>query len=145
MSVVVMVNEKFREGVPTWEVLSSNLLLIYQPSYCIPQKVHLLIIKNVLSFILQSFKQNPQHFHGFFQHIMEISLADDVCMHQSYMMLVASYFTKNVTVSVFFLNNNYYSIVIFLLQVLTIREQSIILTFLIHCFNSLVGSFNFLI
>jgi len=65
MSIVVMVNEKFREGVPPWE----------------------------------SFKKNPQHFHGFFQRIMEISLAEE--------------------------------------DVLSIREQSIILVFLIHCFNSL--------
>lgn len=38
-------------------------------------------LSNVLSFILQSFKQNPQQFHGLFQRIMEISLADeDVCI-----------------------------------------------------------------
>nr|XP_058954982.1 RNA helicase aquarius-like [Pocillopora verrucosa] len=65
MSVIVMVNEKFREGVPPWE----------------------------------SFKQNPEEFHGFFQRIMEISLADE--------------------------------------DMVTIKEQSIVLTFLIHCFNSL--------
>lgn len=65
MSIVVMVNEKFREGVPPWE----------------------------------AFKQNPQQFHGFFQRMMDISLADA--------------------------------------DVLSIREQSIILVFLIHCFNSL--------
>lgn len=65
MSVIVMVNEKFREGVPPWE----------------------------------SFKQNPEQFRGFFQRIMEISLANE--------------------------------------DVVTIKEQSIVLTFLIHCFNSL--------
>ncbi|XP_015770296.1 PREDICTED: intron-binding protein aquarius-like, partial [Acropora digitifera] len=65
MSIMVMVNEKFREGVPPWE----------------------------------TFKAKPQHFRDFFQSIMELSLSDN--------------------------------------EVLSVREQSIILVFLIHCFNSL--------
>ncbi|XP_067030979.1 RNA helicase aquarius-like [Acropora muricata] len=65
MSIMVMVNEKFREGVPPWE----------------------------------TFKAKPQHFRDFFQSIMELSLRDN--------------------------------------EVISVREQSIILVFLIHCFNSL--------
>lgn len=65
MSIVVLVNEKFRQGVPPWE----------------------------------SFKQHPEQFHGFFQRIMDMSLADE--------------------------------------EILSIREQSVILVLLIHCFNSL--------
>ncbi|XP_068744918.1 RNA helicase aquarius-like isoform X2 [Montipora capricornis] len=49
---------------------------------------------------VQTFKQNPQHFHGFFQHIMELSLSDE--------------------------------------ETISSKEQSIILVFLIHCFNILV-------
>ena len=37
--------------------------------------------KNKSLFILQSFKEKPQQFHGFFQRIMEISLAsEEVCI-----------------------------------------------------------------
>ena len=34
MSVVVMVNEKFREGVPPWEVINFNYLIIKSAINC---------------------------------------------------------------------------------------------------------------
>ena len=111
------------------------------------------MVNNVLLFFVQTFKQNPQHFHGFFQRIMEISLADeDVCMILGHRQ-GQSIFNK-INTKILSLFNFYYwfhlmphfSISVYLLwpvaafffQVLSIREQSIILVFLIHCFNSLV-------
>lgn len=65
ISIVVMINEKFRERVPSWE----------------------------------PFKKLPEHFPGFFQQVLETSLSEDPGV--------------------------------------SIKEQTFLLVFLNHCFNSL--------
>ncbi|XP_077992997.1 RNA helicase aquarius-like [Glandiceps talaboti] len=65
LSIAVMINEKFREKVPAWQV----------------------------------FKNNPEHFPAFFRKVLELSLAEE--------------------------------------SVISIREKALLLTFIIHCFNSL--------
>ncbi|XP_071786990.1 RNA helicase aquarius-like [Asterias amurensis] len=66
LSIVVLINEKFREGVPPWEACKSK----------------------------------PEHFPGFFRQVMEFCLEDDEAK-------------------------------------VNIKEQTILMGFLIHCFNSL--------
>ncbi|XP_022090524.1 intron-binding protein aquarius-like [Acanthaster planci] len=66
ISILVMINEKFREGVQPWEAC----------------------------------KAKPEHFAGFFRHVMELCLEEDAAL-------------------------------------VGIKEQTILMGFLIHCFNSL--------
>ncbi|XP_006823851.1 RNA helicase aquarius [Saccoglossus kowalevskii] len=65
LSIAVMINEKFREKVPAWQV----------------------------------FKKNPDHFPAFFRKVLDLSVADE--------------------------------------STISIREQSVLMSFIIHCFNSL--------
>lgn len=102
MSICCMVNEKFRENVPAWEVRAevwrvlkstSARLLCSECSEC-----------NVKSsfFSVQVFKKEPKHFPHFFKCVMEACLTGEELGLQ-------------------------------------LREQTVLLLFLDHCFNSLVS------
>lgn len=67
MSIVCMLNEKFRERVPAWEVCT-----IFKASA--PPFSELFLLFLLFS---QAFKRQPDHFPQFFDRILEICLSDD--------------------------------------------------------------------
>lgn len=86
MSIVVMVNEKFRESVPPWEVRNSPITLINVLTQCkeyyymgfsscaVYDKQGLIYYALLFE---QCFKGCPQEFPGLFRRILDISLADE--------------------------------------------------------------------
>ncbi|XP_071955366.1 RNA helicase aquarius-like isoform X2 [Antedon mediterranea] len=66
LSVAVLINEKFREGVPAWQAVTNK----------------------------------PEHFPAFFNHVLNLSLEEEA-------------------------------------SIISLQEQTLLLTFLVHCFNSL--------
>lgn len=120
MSICCIVNEKFRENVPAWEV---RHVVHHQRFDCLVTlaldetiwvtltlNVHVYccysnqwaFYNTILSFdVYQVFKKEPSHFPYFFKCVMEAVLAGDEAG-------------------------------------LTLKEQTVLLVFLDHCFNSLV-------
>nr|CAD7445579.1 unnamed protein product [Timema bartmani] len=102
MSIVVMINEKFRERVPAWQFNTTGALANYatEAGYCSDE------CKTALSLPLAPvglcvkmdlpFKKLPEHFPGFFQQMLEACLLEG-----------------------------------------SLREQTALLVFLNHCFNSM--------
>lgn len=108
MSICCIVNEKFRENVPAWEVSCVQFfikhchqkLTLTWCQFCILQ----MCLNSVsVSFLFKVFKKVPAHFPFFFKCVMEALLAGEQAG-------------------------------------LTVKEQTVLLVFLDHCFNSLVCS-----
>lgn len=100
MSICCIVNEKFRENVPAWEVrlLTSDQRLFYGHAVVTTTIIIVCFLDGI-----QVFKKEPDHFPFFFKCVREAVLADSDAGF-------------------------------------TLKEQTVLLVFLDHCFNSLVGS-----
>ncbi len=107
MSICCIVNEKFRENVPAWEVRNAvpHKSLHFMSLHGDPTQLSQtsFTISNLLYLfgVYQVFKKEPSHFPFFFKCVMEAVLAGDEAG-------------------------------------LTLKEQTVLLVFLDHCFNSLV-------
>lgn len=102
MSICCIVNEKFRENVPAWEVSYMQFFMKHCHQKPTPTWFELCTLNPVpVFFVSKVFKKVPAHFPFFFKCVMEALLAGEEAG-------------------------------------LTVKEQTVLLVFLDHCFNSLV-------
>lgn len=97
MSICCIVNEKFRENVPAWEVKQKKR----KSDLCLYKLLAISLKSSLHFFVCKVFKKEPDHFPFFFKCVMEAVLTGDAAG-------------------------------------LSLKEETVVLVFLDHCFNSLV-------